>query len=179
MNNELIELCPICIESPVTYFTECNHGYCVGCLSRIKKCAMCRNPLQRAKICIQIKQQVKLIDPNINPLIFNNSEDFDRRVTTTINRNGDLITRTYLSVTFPEISERFSQREDSYFSLNPENYQPSGTANFSRIDNIVTLPIDSAYNNNISYESGRRLNQNSNRRIRNRHRISRRGTIIN
>lgn len=51
------ELCPICIESPIQYYTECNHGYCINCLSRIKKCAMCRNLLQRAKICIQIKQK--------------------------------------------------------------------------------------------------------------------------
>lgn len=105
MSDELVELCPICIESPVTYFTECNHGYCIGCLCRIKKCAMCRNPLQRAKICIEIKVKVKLIYPESNSLIFNNSEDFGRRVTTTINRNGDLISRTYLSVTLPELNE--------------------------------------------------------------------------
>lgn len=119
--NKFLELCPICIENLAENYTECNHGYCIGCLCRIKKCAMCRNPLQRAKICIQIKLKVKLIEPNKNPLIFNNSEDFDRRVSTPISRNGDLQTRIY-------------------------------------------LPIDSAYyNNNISYEYGRRLNQNSNR----------------
>lgn len=103
--NELVELCPICIESPIQYYTECNHGYCIGCLCRIKKCAMCRNPLQRAEICIQIKVKVKLINPESNPIIFNNSEDFDRRATTTISRNGDLITRMYLSVTLPELNE--------------------------------------------------------------------------
>ena len=107
MSDELIELCPICIESPIQYYTECNHGYCIGCLCRIKKCAICRNPLQRAKICIQIKQQVTLINPDINPLIFNNSEDFNRIITRmlAINRNGDLTTRMHLSVTLPELNE--------------------------------------------------------------------------
>lgn len=137
MSNELIELCPICIESPIQYYTECNHGYCIGCLCRIKKCAMCRNPLQRAKICIQIKQKVKLINPDTNPLIFNNCEDFDRRVTATINRNGDLQTRVYLQVNLPEFS-----------SINNPNY--------------ISHPIDSIYYNNdgdIYDESGRRLNE--------------------
>jgi hypothetical protein len=54
------ELCPICIENPGINFTECNHGFCIGCLSRIKKCAMCRNPLQRAKLCIQIQANFNL-----------------------------------------------------------------------------------------------------------------------
>lgn len=137
MSDELIELCPICIESPIQYYTECNHGYCIGCLCRIKKCAMCRNPLQRAKICIQIKQQVTLINPDINPLIFNNSEDFNRRVTATINRNGDLQTRVNLQVNLPELS-----------SINNRNH--------------ISHPIDSIYYNNDGYlydESGRRLNE--------------------
>ena len=100
------ELCPICIENPAEYFTECNHGYCIGCLCRIKKCAMCRNPLQRAKICIQIKEKkVRLIEPDINPFIFNNTQDFERRVTSTISRNGDLTNRMYLSVTLPELND--------------------------------------------------------------------------
>lgn len=54
------ELCPICIENPGINFTECNHGYCIMCLSRIKKCAICRNPLQRAKICVQIQQKFNI-----------------------------------------------------------------------------------------------------------------------
>jgi hypothetical protein len=102
MENELRELCPICIEKPAENYTECNHGYCIECLSRIKKCAMCRNPLQRTKICIQIKHQVKLIDPDTNHLIFNNSEDFARRLQILLSRNGDLVSRMYLSVNLPE-----------------------------------------------------------------------------
>jgi hypothetical protein len=119
MENELIELCPICIENPATYYTECGHCYCIGCLSRIKKCAMCRNPLQKAKLCIQIKIKVKLINkPYINSLIYNNNEDFSRRVAAgpTISRNGDLTMGMYLQVTLPEISNRFPQRDGSYFN---------------------------------------------------------------
>jgi len=103
-----MELCPICIDKEATVFTECNHGYCVSCLCRIKKCAMCRKPLQRAKICNQIKQKVKLINPDINPFIFNNSNEFSRRYTVTIGRNGDIINRVYAQVTLPG-SERFSE----------------------------------------------------------------------
>ncbi len=105
-----MELCPICIDKEADVFTECNHGYCVSCLCRIKKCAMCRNPLQRAKLCNQIKQKVELINPDINPFNFNNSNEFSRRYTVTIGRNGDLITRPYLQVTLPG-SERFSENE--------------------------------------------------------------------
>ena len=90
MENELIELCPICIENPVTHYTECNHGYCIGCLCRITKCSMCRNPLQRANICIEIKRKVKLInEPYRNPLIYNSSEDFVRRLQEELSRNRD------------------------------------------------------------------------------------------
>lgn len=64
MNDDLVELCPICIENPAEYYTECGHCYCIGCLSRINKCAMCRKSLLRAKICVQIKQKVKLIQPS-------------------------------------------------------------------------------------------------------------------
>lgn len=51
------ELCPICIENLAENYTECNHSYCISCLSRISRCAMCRNPLQRAKICVEIKSK--------------------------------------------------------------------------------------------------------------------------
>jgi hypothetical protein len=66
---------------------------------------MCRNPLQRYKICIQIKVKIKLIETEVNPLIFNNSANFDRRVTPSISRNGDITSRMFLSVTLPELNE--------------------------------------------------------------------------
>ncbi len=55
MENKSVELCPICIDKSANYYTECGHGYCIECLSKIKKCAMCRNNLQMVKICNQIK----------------------------------------------------------------------------------------------------------------------------
>jgi hypothetical protein len=57
MDSELVELCPICIENEALYFTECGHKYCVCCLSRIKKCAMCRKSLLRSTLCIEIKRK--------------------------------------------------------------------------------------------------------------------------
>jgi hypothetical protein len=48
------ELCPICIENEATYVTECNHSYCITCLCKIKKCALCRKELIRSKICNEI-----------------------------------------------------------------------------------------------------------------------------
>lgn len=165
MSDDLIELCPICIENPATYFTECNHGYCIGCLCRIKKCAMCRNPLQRSKICIQIKEKVKLINSESESVrvIYTNNRmtdiDFGRRVQTTVSRNGDLSTRMYLNINLQERS-RLSEREDSYFNtatpiptnytnedinalvsfvLNSEEWQPSHTTlPWSRVDNVLS-----------------------------------------
>jgi hypothetical protein len=61
MENHLTELCPICIEKPAEYYTECGHNYCIGCLSRIKKCAMCRKPLMRANLCVEIKSKNKSV----------------------------------------------------------------------------------------------------------------------
>lgn len=55
-----IEYCPICIDKPITVFTECNHGYCINCLCRIKTCAMCRNLLVRSKICSEIKTKYRV-----------------------------------------------------------------------------------------------------------------------
>ena len=59
------KLCPICIEEKPNVFIECNHGYCVSCLCRIKSCALCRKPLQRYKLCIDIKNKVKLINTDM------------------------------------------------------------------------------------------------------------------
>lgn len=59
MEIDLIEICPICIENPAEYYTECGHCYCIGCLSRIKKCAMCRKSLLRSQLCLEIKSTKK------------------------------------------------------------------------------------------------------------------------
>ena len=132
------ELCPICIDTDTNVFTECNHGYCISCLCRIKKCAMCRNPLQRNKLCIEIKQKVKLINSDTNSFIFN------RRVTATISRNGDLITRTYFDRVTPTPTNGTIEGISVYnFALNPDEYQPSGTSSFSRIERDRPQPYTS------------------------------------
>ena len=145
MKETLIELCPICIEKYAENYTECGHQYCISCLCRIKKCAMCRNPLQRVKICIEIKSKVKFIDTpseKIKIVYVNNT------MTEGINLSSRI-------VNIPQ-SERFSESEGSYFntvrsvsttsvstneginiysfSLRPEQLVPSGYANISYID---------------------------------------------
>ena len=54
------ELCPICIENESTCITECRHSYCITCLCKIKKCAMCRKDLVRSQICKEIIGKCKL-----------------------------------------------------------------------------------------------------------------------
>ena len=39
------ERCPICIDNEINVYTHCKHGYCINCLVRITKCAMCRRDL--------------------------------------------------------------------------------------------------------------------------------------
>ena len=48
------ELCPICINDLAEYYTECNHKYCICCLSKIKQCALCRKDLLRTKLYSEI-----------------------------------------------------------------------------------------------------------------------------
>ena len=104
MNNTIIELCPICIENQAEYYTECGHAYCINCLCRIKKCAMCRHSLQRAEICIQIrKKAVKPIHSKPIHSIDYISEDGSIRV-----RMGphDVIpeVRMYIRVELPSLN---------------------------------------------------------------------------
>jgi hypothetical protein len=90
-----IDLCPICIENPAINFTECNHGFCIGCLSRIKKCAMCRNPLQRAKLCIQIQENFNLNEEINDDVIYS-------RITTRNGIRGGH--HSYIEITLPQIT---------------------------------------------------------------------------
>ena len=48
--------CPVCLDKEVEIIVECNHGYCISCISRIKKCCLCRKPLLRHKLCNNLKQ---------------------------------------------------------------------------------------------------------------------------
>jgi len=57
-------MCPICLYPRDIGYTECNHGYCVSCLSRITTCAICRKPLLRHRIYNLIKyKKVDEIEP--------------------------------------------------------------------------------------------------------------------
>ena len=83
MNTELIDLCPICIENEALYFTECGHKYCICCLSRINKCAMCRKVLQKPLICSEIKRKVKKINNTYTykyPYSYTNCQNYNIRV---------------------------------------------------------------------------------------------------
>ena len=46
--------CPICLEEKMLYSTECNHKYCLNCLSKIKYCSLCRKTLNKTLLCIEI-----------------------------------------------------------------------------------------------------------------------------
>ena len=48
--------CPIC-DSNEIYYTECNHGHCISCLSKIHRCSLCRSPLVRNKLCTELKDK--------------------------------------------------------------------------------------------------------------------------
>jgi hypothetical protein len=55
-------VCSICLEERELYYTECNHRYCITCLSKIHNCAICRSPLLRHKLCAEIKSKQKSLD---------------------------------------------------------------------------------------------------------------------
>jgi hypothetical protein len=48
--------CPICLENKAPYYTECCHNYCLDCLIKINKCAICRKKLIRVSLCQDINQ---------------------------------------------------------------------------------------------------------------------------
>lgn len=83
------ELCPICTENEATYVTECNHSYCITCLCKIKKCALCRKELIRSKICNEIigKRELRFIVSDgsyFNYLHFNHYDTFNTFTTLNI-----------------------------------------------------------------------------------------------
>lgn len=144
MNTYLIELCPICIDNPATYFTECNHAYCINCLCRINKCAMCRKPLQRKKICIQIKLKATSISNKleINPVNdilqrdtapqgVTGTQDLNVRFRTRIDSRGRMYDSVSVRVNLPDLN-RLSNQNDGY--------SPNGTQNLiSRIEDNADL----------------------------------------
>lgn len=63
MNTEE-EDCPICLTNVANYYTECNHAYCIACLCRIGKCALCRKDLLRKQLCVAIKHKRPMFSPH-------------------------------------------------------------------------------------------------------------------
>jgi hypothetical protein len=49
-----MDLCPICWENDAEYITDCQHAYCIICLSKISKCALCCNVLKKKLLCNEI-----------------------------------------------------------------------------------------------------------------------------
>ena len=93
------KLCPVCINNEAECFTECNHGYCVTCLCRIEKCALCRKKLNRRVLNSQITFHYIMKHSRKN----------------VVSRNDSVVSR----------GERISEREGIY--VDPENYQPNRT----------------------------------------------------
>lgn len=66
MENEIVELCPICWEKPSEYNAGCGHNYCLICLLKINKCGLCRKELIKIKLCNEIKIKYLSIYGNKN-----------------------------------------------------------------------------------------------------------------
>lgn len=81
MENELTNLCPVCIQKPAEFITECNHGYCIECLCKLKKCALCRKTFQKTLLCNEIKCKRQYTQPRF---IMN-----ENRTTTIRNTNAN------------------------------------------------------------------------------------------
>lgn len=58
MENKTDYICPICIDTKTEYKTECGHRYCKYCLSKIKKCAICRKNLLNTNIYSNTNQKI-------------------------------------------------------------------------------------------------------------------------
>ena len=48
--------CPICLENDAKYYTEGYHIFCLNCLIKIRKCAICRKSLIRVSLCQDIRR---------------------------------------------------------------------------------------------------------------------------
>lgn len=99
LSNYLQEMCPICINTQIQVYTECNHGYCINCLCRLNKCALCRKKLQRKILCDEIQKKN-------NRYVNSNHEATARSMG--LNRDGTPIVRIYLPILFPDYVIRSS-----------------------------------------------------------------------
>lgn len=105
MENENFETCPICYENDANCFTECNHGYCITCLQKINKCAICRKNLTHKQSHNNLLREIR-------------NYHYQKNLKTNNDNNNSGI-------------NIYS------FELKPEDHRPSGTMNFSRIQDAI------------------------------------------
>jgi hypothetical protein len=149
------------MEQPAAYFTECNHRYCIRCLSHINKCALCRHPLQRAKLCFEVKKQISLYEPP-GPFIYRTREEelsyFNSIIPVstdihTSHPNGggiNVFSFAFNIYSFPLEGYRPSGTVNMSRIERPEEHQPSGTANFTRIERPENTDIQPSGTENMS-----------------------------
>ena len=52
----IYENCCICMEDRYLITTECNHNFCVCCVTQINKCPVCRTNFKKTHLCREIKK---------------------------------------------------------------------------------------------------------------------------
>ena len=57
-NNGYNTECPVCFETKDLLIINCNHSFCINCLYRMNKCALCRKPTQKSLLCQEIKRNI-------------------------------------------------------------------------------------------------------------------------
>ena len=128
MDENSIELCPICIENEAIYLTECNHKYCITCLNKIKSCALCRKKLLRPIICSKIRTKVKLIAPIFVSECETNSLTVDY-IYLDINERREFVDRYHAIANQyynNVVTNNSTENIDVYsFSLTPEEHEPT------------------------------------------------------
>lgn len=105
MELENFETCPICYENDANYFTECNHRYCITCLQKINKCAICRKNLTHKQSHNNLLREIRIYHYQKHFKINNN------------NNNSGINIYT--------------------LKIEPEDHTPSGTMNFSIIQDVI------------------------------------------
>ena len=135
-----MELCPICIEKPAENYTECGHSYCIGCLSRIKSCSICRKSLLRTQLCEDIRSKYNNMSSSVNFNTRDGTNIYSLNMT-------DYIPRTRF-VIFTTSSGETGMMFDFDFGLTPEDHMPSAIYDTGNSINHSVL-------NNIIYRTGR------------------------
>jgi len=128
MDFKLVELCPICIENDALYFTECGHKYCLRCLSRINKCAICRKLLLRSTLCVEIKKNCKEKTKEIP------NNEYLLRLRPNFNSTSASYSDSQINNLLRLLPASYSDSQiDDLLRLLPESYSDS------QIDNLLTL----------------------------------------